>query len=126
MVGSSAFYVKYEKKDMAIPIKTKDPVNIKDSVVEVNSQLFFQRLIVSIQPEEDPFSYELCRRPISLIEKKSLMNEAHTPAVRSVLFDQPGLSQCIIPDILQNTHYVLEGWGSLLQKLPWAVGSTSD
>ena len=43
MVGNSTFDFKYKKKDMAITIKVNDCVNIKDSVVDVDPQLFFQR-----------------------------------------------------------------------------------
>ena len=92
-----------------ITIKPNDSDNIKDSLVEADPQLFFQKLLVFIQPEEDAYSHELCTRPSSLFDKKGLMNEAHKPALKSVLFNQPGLSEFIIPDILQNTHYVLDG-----------------
>ena len=37
------------------------------------------------------------------------MTEAHKPALNSAFFNQPGLFEGIIPDILQNTHYVLNG-----------------
>ena len=59
---TSAFDYKFRKKDMVIIIKTNASVNIADSVVEVDPRLFFQRLIVFIQPEEinDAFNYELC------------------------------------------------------------------
>ena len=110
---------------MAIIIKTSDSVNIKDTVVKVDPQLFFQRLIVSIQPEEDAFSCELCTRPSSLFDKKGLINEAHKPELKSALFNQRVLSEYIIPRILQNIYYVLDGV-SLLQKLPQTVGGTFD
>ena len=77
MVGSSAFDFKYKKKDMVIIIKVNDFVNVKDNMVEMDPQLFFQMLIASIQPKEDPFSYELCTRASSLFDRKGLMNEAH-------------------------------------------------
>ena len=114
---------KFTKKEMCITIKINASLNIGDIVVKVDPQLFFQRIFVFIQHEEinDAFSYELCTRPSSLFEKKSLMNEAHKPALKSALFDQPGLSECIIPDINQDTHYDLDG-GSWLQRLPWTVG----
>ena len=112
---------------MAITIKTNASVNIEDSLVEVDTHLFSQRLIVSIQPEEinDAFSYKLCTRPSSLFDKKGLMNEAHKPELENALLDQQGLSECVVSDILQDTHYVLDG-GSLLQRLPWTVASTFD
>ena len=53
------------------------------------------------------------------------MNEAHKPALKNALYDQPGISECVTPDFPQGTHYVLDG-GSLLQRLPWTVGSTYD
>ena len=79
---------------MVIIIKTNASVNIQDSVVEVDPLLFFQRLIVFIQPEEinDTFNYELCIRPSSLFDKKGLMNEAHKPELKNALLEQLGLS----------------------------------
>ena len=89
-----AFDYKFRKKDMVIIIKTNSSVNIQDSVVEVDPLLFFQRLIVFIQPEEinDTFNYELCIRPSSLFDKKGLMNEAHKPELENALLEQLGLS----------------------------------
>ena len=45
---------------MVIFINTNASVHIQGSVVEVDPQLLFQRLIVFIQPEEinDAFNYE--------------------------------------------------------------------
>ena len=73
---TSAFDYKFRKRDMAIIIKTNAPVNIEDSVVEVDPRLFFRRLIVSNQRGEinDALSYELCMRPSSLFDKKGLVN----------------------------------------------------
>ena len=75
---------KFTKKEMCITIKINASLNIGDIVVKVDPQLFFQRIFVFIQQEEinDAFSYELCTRPSSLFEKKSLMNEAHKPALK--------------------------------------------
>ena len=71
MAGTSAFDYKFRKKDMTITIKTNASVTIEKGMVEVDIQLFFQRLIVFTQPEEidDAFLYELCSRPSSLFEK---------------------------------------------------------
>ena len=69
----------------------------------------------------------LCTRPSLLFDKKDLMNEAHKPELKNALLDQLGLSEDVISDILQDTHYVLDGgWGTLLHRLPWSVGSTFD
>ena len=112
---------------MTITIKTSASVSIEGSVVEIDPQLFVKILIVFIQPEKinDAFSYKLGTRPSSLFDKKGLMNEAHKPDLKNALLDQLGLSECIMSDILQDTNYVLDGW-SLLQRLPWTVGSTFD
>ena len=71
MAGNSAFDYRFRKKDMTITIKTNASVNIEKGMVEVDIQLFFQRLIVFTQPEkiDDAFLYELCLRPSSLFEK---------------------------------------------------------
>ena len=57
--------------------------------------------------------------------KKSVINEARKEEVKNALLDQQGLSECVASDILQGTHYALDG-RSLLQRLPWTVGSTFD
>ena len=64
IAGTSAFDYKFRKKDMVITIKTNASVNNEDTVVEVDTQLLFHRLIVFNQPEEinDAFDYELCMR----------------------------------------------------------------
>ena len=74
-----------------------DRVNIEDRRVEVDPRLFFQRLIVFIQPEEinDAFSYEFCIRPSSLFDKKMSNNKSHTSESKIALLDQLGLSGCI-------------------------------
>ena len=80
-------------------------------MVEVDPQLSFQRLTVFIKLKEisDAFSYELCTRPSSLFGKKDLMKEAQKLELKNALYSQLGLSVCIMPDILQNTHYFLNG-----------------
>ena len=39
-----------------------------------------------------------CTRPSTLFDKKGLMNEAHKPALKSDFLDQPGISECTIPE----------------------------
>lgn len=53
------------------------------------------------------------------------MNEALNWNLKNALLDQLGLSECVLSDILQETHYVLDGESSL-QRLPQTVGSTLD
>ena len=67
IAGASAFDYKFQNKAMPITMNIKSSVNIDSVTVEVDSQLFFQRLIVFIQPEEinDAFSYDLCTREVS-------------------------------------------------------------
>ena len=111
---------------MAIIIKTNASNNIEDSVVDVDPQSFFQRLIVFTQPEEikDAFSYQLCIRPISFFDKKCLTNGTHKSGLKNALLDQ--LRLCVyMPDIFQDTHYVSDE-ESLWQRLPRTVGKTFD
>ena len=37
------------------------------------------------------------------------MNEAHKPKLKDALLDQLGLAECVMSDILQDTHYVYDG-----------------
>ena len=55
---------------------------------EVDPELFFQRLIVFIQPEEmnDDFSYEVCSRQRSWFDKKGIINKAHKKTLKNDLF----------------------------------------
>ena len=83
------------------------------------------RLFVFIQPEEinDAFSYKLCTRPASLFDKKGLINEAHKPALKNLLYDQHGLKYAVLHDFPRDTHNINDG-GSILQRIPWVFGST--
>ena len=51
--------------------------------------------------------------------------EANKPALKNALYDQPGLSECILTDFPQDIHNVIDG-GSMLQRIPTIVGSTCD
>ena len=79
MHGKSVFDYKFQRKRMAKTMKAKSSVSMEGVQLQEDPQLFFQRLIIYIQPEEieDAFSYELCTRPVSLFECKGLMNEAN-------------------------------------------------
>ena len=50
--------------------------------------------------------------PKSLFHKKVLMNEVHKPALKSHLFDQQELSQCIIP----AKYPLCSWWGDIIAK----------
>ena len=82
---------------MAIIIKTNASVNIEDSVEEDDPWLFFQRLIVSIQPEEinNAFNYEFCistkgskhiRRSKGRLGRKIVPSIHNAPTVKKVDF----------------------------------------
>ena len=60
-----------------------------------------------------------------MFDKKGLVNEAHKPALKNALYNQPGLSECILPDFPEDTHNVIDG-GPMLRRVPWVVGSTYD
>ena len=96
---------------MPITMKSKSSINIDTVAVEVDPQLFFQRLIVFIQPEEinDAFSYELCTRSASLFDKKGRMNKAHKPALKNLLYDQHGLKYAVLHDFPRDTHDIING-----------------
>ena len=97
IAGTSAFDYKFRNKDMAIIIKTNASVNIEDSVEEDDPWLFFQRLIVSIQPEEinNAFNYEFCistkgskhiRRSKGRLGRKIVPSIHNAPTVKKVDF----------------------------------------
>ena len=44
MTGTLTFYCKFRKKDTVITIRTNASLNNKDSVLEVDPQLFFQKI----------------------------------------------------------------------------------
>ena len=57
------------------------------------------------------------------------MNEAHKSELKNALLDQLGLSECIcLISFKVHIMFLKGGWGgrSLLQRLPWTVGSTFD
>ena len=51
MSGISVYDHSFTRKDMPITMKSKSSVNTVDILVEVDPQLFFQRLIIFIQPD---------------------------------------------------------------------------
>lgn len=108
LIQGMTFDYKFTKKEIAITIK---PMLL--SILEI----LWWRLIFSCSSKEYLFS----TRPSSLFEKKFLMNEAYEPTLKNALINQPGLSECNIPD----TSYVFDG-GSWLQRLPWTIRSMFD
>ena len=110
---------------MAVTMKSNSSITLGDVTVKVDPQLFFQRLVLFIQPEDikDAFSYELTIRPTSLFDKDGLVNKADKPELRKALANLPGISECVSPEIPKQVHYVVDG-GSLLQRIPWIVGDS--
>ena len=114
MHGKSVFDYKFQRKRMAKTMKAKSSVSMEGVQVQVDPQLFFQRLIIYIQPKEieDAFSYELCTRPVSLFDSKGLMNVANKPALKKELFNQPEfhnafqlISQTTVTMLLMVAHW---------------------
>ena len=125
MKGCSVFDYSFKKKDMAVTMKTKASLDLGDMTVQIDPQLFFQRLIIFIQHDDikEAFSYELSTRPSSLFDKQGLMNEANKAELAHALAELPNVEGCILSSMPDDTHYVIDG-GSLLQKVPWTLGNT--
>ena len=89
MFGASVFDYSFSRKDMPKTMKTNNSVIIEDIPVQVDPQLFFQRLILFVQNDNvsDAFSYELCVHPPALFEENGLMNEADKPKLVKELKD---------------------------------------
>ena len=123
MKGCSVFDYSFRKKDMAITMKTKASLDLGDVTIQVDPQLFFQRLIIFIQHDDikEAFSYELCTRPSSLFDRHGLMNEADKSELVHALAELPHVEDCIFSSMPINTQYVIDG-GSLLQRISWTLG----
>ena len=105
------FDYSFRKKDMAITMKTKASVDLGDVTIQVDPQLFFQRLIIFIQHDniKEAFSYELCTRPSSLFDRHGLMNEAAKSELVHALAELPHVEDCIFSSMPTNTQYVIDG-----------------
>ena len=72
---------------MVVLMKTKSSLSVEGEKIHVDSALFFQRLIVVYSLEElsTAFGYELSTRPMSLLDKDDLINEADKSNLKHAL-----------------------------------------
>ena len=66
--------------------------------------------------------YELCSHPSSLFDAGGLLREANKSVLADAIWKRLGDTT---NHVLNNCNYVLDG-GSLLQSIPWKVGSIYD
>ena len=108
MVGSSGFDFKYKMKERSITIEANN--------CQYSSKPWSSVVLPKINSFHSTrrrcFYYKLCAMPKSLFHKKVLMNEVHKPALKSHLFDQQELSQCIIP----AKYPLCSWWGDIIAK----------
>ena len=107
--GTPVFSYSFKRKDMAFTMKSNSSIALGDITVQVDPQLFFQRLIIFIKPEDikDAFLYELSIWPTSLFDKDGLMNKADKPELKNALAKLPGIAECVSAETPREAHYVI-------------------
>ena len=101
---------------------SKSTVKLKDEVVHIDPQLFFQRLVtVRTQTDKlaEAFKYKLCGYPPALFETKTVLLPENKPQITKVMWNAIPHDDVPKGDIL----YVLDG-GALFHRLPWEIGKT--
>ena len=121
MNGKTVSEYSFTKKDQVVTFATKSALQIDADTVQIDTQLFFQRLITvaqTIEGLEAAFKYELCSYQPALFDSSLLLREACKPAFADAIWD------LLEPDSLaEGAHDVLDG-GALIQRIPWSRGST--
>ena len=94
------------------------PVTVDKERYSVDPQLFFQRPVVFIRHAdiEKAFSYELCTKPSSLLDKRGLLNEANKPSLMNALAEIKQPAEYL--GVPSGDKYVIDG-GWLLQQIQW-------
>ena len=130
MSGENAAEYVFRKKDQVITLGHKVSVQLGEEMVNVDSQLLFQRLIsiasCSQENIDELFAYELCAYPPALFDDRGLMLEANKALLADAMWkvsQGAALSQSL-PERSLSCH-VIDG-GSLLHRLPWKRGSSFD
>ena len=119
MVGQAVLNYSYQRKNMAVIMKSKSSIVSGCETIPIDHQLLFQRLLTIAGRDntelESALHYELCTLPSSLLSKDGLMREANNPVLGDTIWKMVGPGTSSLP---VSIKYVLDG-GSLLQRLTW-------
>ena len=128
MVGHHVLDYSCKKAGHAVTMTIKSTVKVDGDAIHVDPKLLFQRLMAApdrlVENQEEIFTYELCSFPSAFFETSGLPREADKPSLANAIWS---VGDCSMEEnsLDESTHYVLDG-GLLIQRLPWAHGSTFE
>ena len=102
----------FKMKDKARLMTTTPIIEIDDEIISVNPQLLFQRLLATVERDDEAdfneiFQYELSTTPAALFsEKDGLMRKADKSKLSEAVWKFSGESASTLPD---KVAYVLDG-----------------
>jgi len=125
MQGQDVKKYKFKRSEAAVVMKSNSTVKVDNSVINVDPQLLFQRIITSVQgigcdiEMEHIFSFELSTYPSSLVDNDGLLREADKSQLAKSIWNE-SLNE-VQQEVPQNCAQVLDG-GSLLHRISWQKG----
>ena len=88
MNGTLATDYSFKRSAQAVTMASKSSVKIDNDQVQVDPQLFFQRLIIACDNShlEALFQYELCTYPMALFDSPFTLRQPQKPALADALW----------------------------------------
>jgi hypothetical protein len=125
---SSKFVTEYsfKRKYQVVPLHSKKASKEDTDVpfIQIDPQLMFQRLVIAgdghFTDNSELFKFELSSLPSSMFDNNGYPREASKSLLADAIWDDQCLADCKLE---QDAQYVLDG-GSLLQRIPWEMGTT--
>ena len=126
MVGKPILNISFSRKSMAKTMKQRTSIDVEGEVAQVDPQLLFQRLLLTVGKDENQLktalTHELCSHPGSIVGNNGLMLEADKSNLSDEIWKM--VDQDIeLPTKESNPTFVIDG-GHLLFKVKWKKGST--
>ena len=114
MVEKPVFEYSYQRKDMAVTMKSKSSVELDGETIPIDNQLLFQRLSIVAGRDhlelESSLHYELSSLPAALFDKDGLMRDSNKSNLADAIWKVAGSHHSVVPS---EKSFVLDG-GSLL------------
>ena len=116
----------FKRKRQVVPLHSKKASKEDTEVpcIQIDPQLMFQRLVIAgdghFTDNSELFKFELSSLPSSMFDNNGYPREASKSLLADAIWDDQCLADC---QLEQDAQYVLDG-GSLLQRIPWEMGTT--
>ena len=123
--GKNIMQHSFRRKEHVVTMASQNVIKIRDAMIPLDPQLFFQRLVTAGMRQErmgEVFTYELCSYPPSMFENRHSLLPADKPALAEALWK---LMPMETPLLVGDINFVLDGV-ALLHRVPWQRNSTYE